>query len=323
MCASVDLSIIIVNWNVRDLLRACLNSILDQARLLSAHEWALLDAPYTLEILVVDSASSDDSVAMVEREFPNVRLWASTTNLGYAGGNNLGIRHSRGRYLLLLNPDTVIHRGALRAILDYMDAHPDVGVLGPRLYYPDGTTQSSRRRFPTLGTALIESTFLEQWFPRHPAIRRYRLLDRPDDETCQVDWVVGACLAVRAEVVKQVGLLDEAYFMYSEELDWQKRIRRAGWRVVYLPQAQVTHYEGKSSEQVTAFRELRFQKSKVLYFKKHHGRVIGELLRYWLLFHYVYKWSSEAIKWLVGHKRPLRQQRMAVYVHVLQSRLRV
>lgn len=322
MCSSVTLSIIIVNWNVRDLLRACLNSISSQAQLVAPQVWALCDADYTLEILVVDSASSDGSAAMVEHEFPNVRLWASQINLGYAGGNNLGMRHSRGRYVLLLNPDTVVHPGALRVLLDYMETHPQAGVVGPRLCYPDGSTQSSRRRFPTLGTALIESTFLEQWFPRHPLIRHYRMLDRPDDQPCQADWLVGACLAVRREVIEQVGMLDESYFMYSEELDWQKRIRQAGWQVVYLPQARVTHYEGKSSEQVSAFRDIRFQTSKILYFKKHHGRATGELIRYWLLVHYLYKWSTEAVKWLLGHKRPLRRERMAVYRQVLQSRLR-
>ncbi|MBN1933985.1 MAG: glycosyltransferase family 2 protein [Anaerolineae bacterium] len=327
MCKSIDLSIVIVNWNVRDLLRACLNSILSQARLVSQYTWELVSTTYTCEILVVDSASSDDSAAMVEREFPAIRLWASDANLGYAGGNNLGIGYSRGQYVLLLNPDTVVRPGALQTMTAYLDAHPDVGVLGPRLYYPGGTplgeTQSSRRRFPTFEIALIESTFLEQWFPNHPALKRYRVLDQPDDATCEVDWVTGACLLVRKTVIDQVGLIDENYFMYSEELDWQKRIRQAGWRVVYLPQAEVIHYEGKSSEQVAAFRDIRFQKSKILYFKRHHGKFVGEMIRYWLLFHYLYKWSTDAAKWLLGHKRALRQQRMQMYVKVLQSRLRL
>ncbi len=331
MSNRIDLSIIIVNWNVCDLLCACLDSILGQASLMTAHTWMLDDAGYAIEILVVDSASSDGSAATVEREFPAVRLWASETNLGYAGGNNLGLRHSSGRYALLLNPDTLVRRGALRTMLDYIEDHPQVGVLGPRLYYPAGAptndtpgeTQSSRRRFPTMGTALIESTFLEQWFPHHPALKRYRVLDRSDDAVCEVDWVTGACLMVRRAAIDQVGLIDENYFMYSEELDWQKRIRQAGWRVVYLPQAEVIHYEGKSSEQVAAFRDIRFHKSKILYFTRHHGKRSGELLRYWLLFHFRYKWSVEAIKWLLGHKRALRQQRMQVYRQVLQSRLRL
>lgn len=327
----IDLSIIIVNWNVCNLLCACLDSILAQASLMTAHTWMLDDTGYAIEILVVDSASSDGSAATVEREFPAVRLWASETNLGYAGGNNLGLRHSKGRYVLLLNPDTVVCPGALRTMLDYLDDHPEVGVLGPRLYYPadapangaPGETQSSRRRFPTLFTALIESTFLERWFPRHPALKRYRVLDQPDDAICEVDWVTGACLMVRRTAIDQAGLIDESYFMYSEELDWQKRIRQAGWRVVYLPQAEVIHYEGKSSEQAAAFRDIRFQKSKILYFKKHHGPLTGELLRHWLLFHYRYEWSVEAVKWLLGHKRALRQQRMQMYAQVLQSRLRL
>jgi GT2 family glycosyltransferase len=324
----IDLSIIVVNWNVCELLRRCLHSFLDSA--LSDVDdrgvWreSTFEYPSTgfrFEVLVVDSASSDGSVEMVKHEFPDVRLYSSDTNLGYTGGNNFGMRESRGRYVLLLNPDTEVLGSALGRMVSYMDNHPKVGVVGPQLLWPDGSVQSSRRRFPTLYTALIESTFLQKWLPRHPVLRRYYALDLPDSATSQVDWVQGACLMVRRKVIEQVGLLDDAYFMYSEELDWQRRIANAGWKVVYLPEAQIVHHEGKSSEQVVAFRHIRYQRSKVRYFSKHHGRCAGQLVRGWLLFNYVYEWLVEAFKWCLGHKRGLRHERMRVYRQVLGSLL--
>jgi GT2 family glycosyltransferase len=276
-------------------------------------------ASHQFEVLVVDSASSDDSVEMVRREFPNVRLYPSHTNLGYTGGNNLGMRESCGRYVLLLNPDTEILGNALGTMVSYMESHPKVGVVGPQLLCPDGSIQTSKRRFPTLCTAFIESTFLQKWFPRHLALRRYYALDVPDHAASRVDWVQGACLMVRRAVIDQVGLLDDAYFMYSEELDWQRRMASAGWKVVYLPEAQIVHHEGKSSEQVVAFRHIRYQCSKVRYFSKHHGRWAGQVVRGWLLFNYVYEWVVEAFKWCLGHKRDLRRERMRVYAQVLGS----
>lgn len=322
----LDLSIVIVNWNVRELLHACLRSILQAATADPGdpYVWHWPDAPrYSFEVIVVDSASSDDSVASVQKDFPSVRLHASSVNLGYARGNNVGIQESAGRFVLLLNPDTQVLDGALPYMLDYLESHPQVGVLGPQLLYADGSVQPSRRRFPTLATALIESTFLQTWFPHHPALRQYYVRDRPDNEISEVDWVIGACLLVRREAIAQAGLLDEGFFMYSEELDWQRRIRTAGWKVVYFPTAQVLHYEGKSSEQAIALRHIRFQESKVRYFTKYHGQRAAGIVRRWLLLHYAWEWSIEALKWLLGHKRALRRERMHAYAQVLRTRLLV
>lgn len=318
---SVDLSIVVVSWNVRELLEQCLQSLLRGASWDAPGVWRTLAGDRRFEVLVVDSASTDGSPDMVRDRFPEVRLYASDENLGYTGGNNLGLKESLGRYALLLNPDTEVINGALDQMVTYLEEHADVGVVGPQLLYPDGRIQSSRRRFPSLATALVDSTFLEKWFPKHPTIRHYRVLDRPDDEVSEVDWLVGACLLVRRRVVEEVGLLDEEYFMYSEELDWQRRIRNAGWKVVYLPQAQVLHYEGKSSAQVGALTHIRFSRSKVRYFQKYHGPLVGELVRLWLLLHYAYEWTVETAKWCVGHKRGLRRQRMRAYGQVLRSRL--
>jgi hypothetical protein len=304
----IDLSIVILNWNVRDLLRQCLKSVYTVRSMLST------------EVIVVDNASSDDSVAMVRAEFPDVRLMVNAANRGYTGGNNDGIAASTGRYVLILNPDTQVIGDALSTLVTYAEAHPDVGVVAPQLLNPDGSVQPSRRRFPTLTTALFESTWLQSIAPRG-VLRDYYMLDRSDDETLQVDWAVGACLLVRREVIDQVGPLDEGFFMYSEELDWCRRIKQAGWKIVYLPKAQVIHHMGKSSEQVVAQRHIYFQTSKVRYFRKHHGKGAAGFLRIALLAMYLWQLMLEAAKGLIGYKRELRRERVRAYWQVLRSGL--
>jgi N-acetylglucosaminyl-diphospho-decaprenol L-rhamnosyltransferase len=309
-----DLSIVIVNWNVRDLLKRCLDSIMSSFQLPASS--------FQIEVIVVDSASSDGSVAMVEEEFPQVRLIANSENVGFTVGNNQGIAVSRGRYVLLLNPDTEVVGDALTTMVEYMDHHPQVGALGPQLLNPDGSIQSSRRRFPTLATAFLESTILQQWFPHNRVIRHYYIANRPDDEVQEVDWITGACLLARREAIEEVGLLDEGFFMYSEELDWCRRFKAQGWQIVYLPTAKVVHHGGQSSEQVKSFQHIQFQRSKVRYFRKYHGPWQAEILRLFILVTYLYQLVVEALKWLVGHKRPLRAARVKSYWQVLRSGLR-
>lgn len=318
----VDLSVVIVSWNVRDLLRRCLASVLSAPQPADGDLAPLPDREPTLEIIVVDNASADGSPDMVRAEFPQVRLIANPDNRGFTAGNNQGLVESTGRFLLLLNPDTEIVGDALSTMMAYMDAHAEVGALGPRLCYPDGSPQPSRRRFPTLATALVESTVVQEWWRDNPLLRRYYMADTPDEAIQPVDWVVGACLLVRREVYDQVGGLDEGFFMYSEEMDWCKRIQDAGWKVVYLPTARVIHHEGKSSEQVVPARHIHFQSSKVRYFRKHHGALQAEALRAFLLATYGYQLAREGFKWLVGHKRPLRAERVRAYRQVLRSGLR-
>lgn len=316
----LDLSIIIVSWNVVDRLNECLRSIFDRAIL--AADGTLHIGRHTAEVYVVDNASADSSVAMVRGGFPQAKLIASSKNLGFTKGNNLALSRCQGRNILLLNPDAYLTDEAIARMLDYMETNPDVGVLGPKMFYGDGTYQSSRRRFPTLLTALMESTLLEQWFPRNRWVRAYRMADTPDGQTQDVDWVMGACMLVRGEAVQCVGVLDERFFMYSEELDWCRRIARAGWRIVYLPGATVVHHEGQSSDQAAGARHIHFETSKVLYFRKHHGAFQGELLRYFLLATYRYRLVEEALKGLLGSKRPLRRERIHAYRQVLLSGLR-
>lgn len=308
-----DLSIVIVNWNVCELLKRCLHSIMSSFQLPTSN--------FQIEVIVVDSASSDGSVAMVQEEFPQVQLIANSENVGFTVGNNQGIAVSRGRYILLLNPDAEIVSDALATMVEHMDNHPQVGALGPQLLNPDGSIQSSRRRFPTLATAFLESTILQQWFPHNRIAKHYYMTGRPDDEVQEVDWVTGACLLARREAIEEVGLLDEGFFMYSEELDWCRRIKAQGWKVVYLPIARVIHYGAQSSEQVKSFQHIQFQRSKIRYFRKHHGSWQAEVLRLFILATYLYQLIVEALKWVVGHKRSLRAKRARTYWQVLESRL--
>lgn len=258
---------------------------------------------------------------MIEEEFPQVRVIANSENLGFTVGNNQGIAASRGRYILLLNPDTEIVDHALAMMVEYMDGHPQVGALGPQLLNPDGSIQSSRRRFPTVATAFLESTILQQWSPHNRVTRHYYMADRPDHEIQEVDWVTGACLLARREAIEEVGLLDESFFMYSEELDWCRRIKAQEWKVVYLPTARVIHHGAQSSEQVKSFQHIQFQRSKIRYFRKHHGPWQADVLRLFILATYLYQLIVEALKWLVGHKRSLRAARVREYWQVLRSRL--
>ncbi len=318
----VDLSIIIVSWNVADLLAACLESI--QAGPVYVVPPGERPAPgqerLTVEIIVVDSGSTDHT-AEVLRRFPAVRVLAQAENVGFTRGNNLGLRAARGRYLMLLNPDTRVIGDALPTLAGYLDAHPEVGIVGPHTLNPDGSTQSTRRRFPTFLTALFESTWLQPYAPPG-VLRRYYVSDRPDDGVFQVDWMQGSALMARREVYEQIGGLDERFVMYSEEMDWCRRAKDAGWQVVYVGTAHIVHHGGKSTDQVVARRHIYFQQSKVRYFYKHHGRLAGEALRFFLLGNYAWQWALEWLKGRLGHKPALRRERTAAYREVLRSRLR-
>lgn len=306
-----DLSIIIVSWNVAELLKACLQSIAQSPL-----------REYTLEIIVVDSASTDNSVQMVREQFPQVKLLPQTENLGFSRCNNIGLQVATGRYIFLLNPDTEIVGDALAKMVAYMDANPTVGILGPHTLNTDSTTQSSRRRFPTLALGFVESTWLQQFAPKS-MLDHYYATDMADNAISEVDWVQGSALLARREVYAQIGGLDEGYVMYSEEMDWCKRAKVAGWRVVYFGQANIVHHGGKSSEQVTARKHIHFQESKLHYFRKFHGWLPAQALRIFLLISYVWQIGLESLKSVFGHKRSMRQERIQAYWQVVRSGLKV
>lgn len=303
----IDLSVAIVSRDVRDLLVRCLASI---------------SCSCVVEILVVDAASSDRSAEMVAERFPNVRLIRSHENLGFTRGNNWALRLARGRHVMLLNPDTVVEPGALERLVAFLDQHPDVGAVGPKLLFPDGSVQSSRRRFPMLLTGFVESTVLERWLATSAPVRRYRFADRSHDERHDVDWLSGAALVIRREALGQAGLFDERFFMYSEEVDLCWRIRTAGWRIVYLPDAVVVHHEGRSSEQNLTERNVRFFESRFRYYAKHFGRGWMLALRIATLGHFAFLAAEEGAKLLVGHNAGLRRSRLAMLRSVLGQQSR-
>ena len=251
----VDLSIVIVSWNTRDLLAQCLDSI-------GAH------APQgEMEVFVVDNASTDNSAAMVRERFPRVRLIENQENVGFARANNQAIRESTGRYVLLLNPDTRVHPGALQTLLRFMDDHPQAGAAGARLLNLDGTLQLSCQPRPTL--------FREAWMLwRLDDLLRLGSYDMSKwDVTAprKVDVVKGACLSVRREALFGVGLLDGDYFLYAEELDLCERIRRVDYDVYWVPQAVVTHFGGQSTGQMPESMFFELYLSKYRFFLKHYG----------------------------------------------------
>lgn len=307
----IDLSIIIVSWNVADLLAACLKSIFERS-----------EDMLKIEVIVVDSASRDNSVSMIQECYPQVRLLPQSNNLGFVRCNNLAFKVAQGRHILLLNPDTEILGDALPQMVAYLDGNPDVGIVGPHTLNNDGTTQPTRRRFPTLMIAFFESTWLQPYAPKS-LLDYYYINEPPDEAVLEVDWVQGSALMTRREVYDKIGGLDEGYVMFSEELDWCKRAKTAGWRVVYLGSAQIIHHGGKSTDQAVAHRHIHFQESKLRYFRKYYGRVTAYFLRVFLLLNYLWQIALEGGKSLLGHKREMRRERIKAYWQVLRSGLKV
>ncbi len=307
-------SIVIVSYNVADLLLACIESIHTSA--------AAVNPPLAVEIIVVDSASTDDTVTRVRDHYSDVTMIACQENVGFTRGTNLGIHASHGEFVFLLNPDTVLLGAALPDLVAFMQDNPDVGIAGPHTFNADMTTQSTRRRFPTHLTAFFESTWLQGYAPRQ-VLDHFYVRDMPDDQTQDVEWMQGSALMVRRSVFEQVGSLDEAYRMYSEELDFCKRASDAGWRIVYHADAHIIHYGGASSDQVGALKHIYFQTSKIRYHRKVHGAAFAHLLRAFLFASYLSQIALEAVKGMLGSKRSLRQQRIHAYWQVIRSGLRV
>lgn len=251
-----DVSIIIVNWNTRQLLLDCLASLPAATRGIEAEIW------------VVDNGSHDGSVAAVARHFPDVFIIANPDNRGFATANNQAIRASSGRCVMLLNSDTITRPGSIQRLVHFLDTHPQVGVVGPRLLNADGTLQPSWALFPNLLTELTGKKI--RWRRRYPTVD-----GSPAYET---DWLDGAAMVLRREVLKQVGLLDESYFMYTEEVDWCYRIKRAGWPICYLPTADIVHFGGQSSKQAATRMKAELYFSKLRFFAKHYGQGTARLL---------------------------------------------
>ena len=324
MVEVLDLSIVIVSWNVADLLAQCLDSIYKSpVRITNPTRQIITNIQHdypTVEVIVVDSASQDSSVAMLREKYEWVRLMAESKNIGFVRGNNLGLAQAQGQNLMLLNPDTEIVDDALPQLLALLNSDLEIGIVGPHTLNGDQSHQSTRRRFPTLKTAIFESTWLEGFAPAK-LLEDFRVRDLPDNGTYPVDWVQGSALMLKRAIYDELGGLDELYIMYAEEMDWCKRAQNAGWQVYYLGSAYVIHYSGQSTAQVQTRSQVHFQHSKLRYFQKYHGWFTAFILRIVLLGNYAVQLGLESTKWLIGHKRPLRAERIKAYWIVIRSLL--
>lgn len=268
--APLDLAIVILNYNTCALLRDCLASVFASA------------GDFSFTVCVVDNGSQDDSVAMVRSRFPQAGLIVPEENLGFSAGNNLALRQlgfgagdapdpsGLPRYVLLLNMDTVLPADALAQMLAFMDARPEVGAAGPRVRRPDGSLDlACRRSFPTPLVSFYRMSGLSRLFPRSRRFNAYNLAYLPEDAVHPVDSVVGAYMQVRREALCAVGLLDESYFMYGEDLDWAKRIKDAGWQVWYNGQVEITHVKEAASRRSRKAR-LAFYEAMWIFYRKHY-----------------------------------------------------
>ncbi|MFC1975904.1 glycosyltransferase family 2 protein [Chloroflexota bacterium] len=267
----LDLSIIIVNYNVCNLLRNCLDSIYKS------------QGNITFNVIVVDNASLDDSAQMVAAEFPQVDLIASEENGGFAYANNLGLRRAgfddtgqpqpdAPRYALLLNPDTVLPPTALADMIEFMNAHPDVGAAGPKLVKLDGSLDlACRRSFPTPEISFYRMVGLSKIFPHNRIFGRYNMTFADPNELLEVDSVVGAFMMIRREAIAQAGLLDEVYFMYGEDLDWAYQIKANGWKIYYNPAVTVTHIKRAASRHSTKAK-IEFYRAMDIFYRKFYAK---------------------------------------------------
>jgi len=264
-----ELSVIIVNWNTRDLLSACLNSIYAETKETS------------FEIIVVDNASSDGSAEMVKREFPRVRLIKNRENLGFARANNLAIRQSSSRFIALLNSDTVVLSGALDKMVAFMKTHPHVDALGPMLLNTDGSLQPSTLgsldNFTFVRFLFIGGDFLIAYLPKL-LFKKMRKKETYIPQALKVGGVSGACIMMTREAIDKVGLLDEQYFFFMEEVDWFYRLRQLGGVVYYFPEAQIIHHYAQSINQ-TDNRSKYLHENRYRFVNKYHGKIAAYLFR--------------------------------------------
>jgi len=253
-----ELSIVIANYRVKDLLGKCLISI-SRSKDNSNHE-----------IIVIDNDSQDGSVELLKRDFPEVELIENRVNRGFSFACNQGIKKSSGRYILLLNPDTVFPETGFRKLIDFINSLPKAGICGPRMVDARGNLLYSCRSFPSFLTSISSSqSFLERFFPQNPLSRQYLLKDLNHSQIQEVDWVSGSCLLARKEMLDQIGFLDEDFFIYAEDVDLCYRARKAGWKVFYFPRVTFVHQVGQSTSQDMLKSRLQHHKSMWIFFKKH------------------------------------------------------
>lgn len=300
----ITLSIVIVNWNTGQILLDCLESIYS-------------DPPgFPFEVFVVDNASTDGSALTAQSRYPQAKVILSDVNLGFARGNNRAIEQAQGEFVLLLNPDTILKGGALQTLKQFLEDHPDCGAAGAMLLNPDGSLQYSCSPEPTLAREFLRLFHLGGVRPDG----YYNMGEWNTSEPRRVEVLLGACVMIRREALKQVGLLDEGFFMYSEEVDYCRRLRDAGWLIYWVPQAKVVHLGGQSTRQAAVRMFLELYKAKVQYFRKHHGSVPAQLYKLILFFAGLARLISAPLIWLQpGSKAEDRQNLVTNYRQLLKA----
>ncbi len=231
----MSLSIIILNYKTKNLVKYCIKGI------------KLVGLKLDYEIIVIDNASQDGTPEMIRKEFPEVKLIEVEKNRGYTGGNNLGLKQAKGKYILILNPDIVVLEGAIEKMYEFMENHPKIGLLGPKLINPDKSLQETCYRFPKFITPLYRRTFLGKFRFAKKHLDHFLMKDYDRKKARKVDWVQGSCLMARNEAIKEVGLFDEKFFAYFEDVDWCRRFSEKNWEVWYLPEAELVHYHEQAS----------------------------------------------------------------------------
>ncbi len=257
----MDLSIIIVNYNTLELTKQTLNSIYRTQH------------PFDYEIFVVDNHSQDDSVQMIKRDFPDVKLIVNDQNVGFSKANNIALKRAKGRFILLLNSDTVVQELCLEKSLEYLKAHPCVGALGCKVMLENGSLDHAcKRGFPTPMASFYYMLRLDKLFPNSRRFGAYDLTYLSENEIHEVDSLTGAFMMLPKEVIEAVGLLDEDFFMYGEDIDWCYRIRQKGWKIIYYPHAVIIHFKGGSSKKKPIKIIYEFHRSMYLFFRKHYRK---------------------------------------------------
>jgi GT2 family glycosyltransferase len=254
-----DLAIIIVSWNCKGYLADCLRSIYADG------------SEFSLAIIVVDNNSNDGTLEMLREDFPQVHLISNSENRGFAAACNLGMKFSRSRFVLLLNPDTVVRPGAFDSMIRFMDDHGDAWAIGPTILNGDGSRQHSGMRFPTNWNILVEALFLDRLFPQTRLFGGHKeLYERPECSR-EVDYLQGSCLMVRSDAIECVGGLDERFFMYFEETDWCRRMKKAGGTIRYCPSATIVHFGGNQIGHFDERRLVHYHRSLLRFYQKHYS----------------------------------------------------
>ncbi|GGI46200.1 glycosyl transferase [Paenibacillus marchantiophytorum] len=274
----MDLSIIVLNYKTRELTLACLESVFSSS------------TSYNYEIILIDNASNDSIIQAINEQYPQVVTIANTDNVGFSKANNQGIRVAKGRYVLLLNSDTIVQPDTMDTMLHFMDENPPVGASGCKIVLPDGSLDKAcKRGFPTPSASFYYAFGFSKLFPKKPRFNQYQLGYLNPDEEYPIDSLVGAFMLIRREAIEQVGMLDEEFFMYGEDIDWCYRIKQAGWVNYYYPRTHIVHHKGASSRRKPFKIIYEFHRAMILFHNKHYRQK--------------YSWLTNAIVYLgVGLK---------------------